>query len=224
MKHLRKGKKIMIIVSCLVVSIIAVIAGRLLFLTSATKGKPISDYSSEKAALVVIDIQEDTLRIPQYTNKNELMQNINASIKYANENGIDIIYTKQEFTNTFDLIISGGMYKADNKGAALSNQLLVKSDYIFSKLRSDAFSQKAFEQCLIDKQINTLYIVGADASGCVYKTALGGVNRGYRVVILKDCIFSVKQSMLTKMLRQYEKDGIDIGEANNFIQSSKNVN
>ncbi len=224
MKHQKKGKKIMIIIFCIVVSILAVIAGRIIFLTSATTGKPIADYSNGKAALIVIDIQEDTLSIPQYKNAAELIQNINTSVKYADENGIDIIYIKQEYSNTLDLILTGGLYKENTKGVSLSNQLLIKSDNVFSKLRADAFSQKVFEQYLIEKQINTLYIVGADASACVYKTSLGGVNRGYNVVILKDCIFSVNDNTLDKMMKKYEKDGINVKEMNGFLHSSNNIN
>ena len=224
MKHIKKGKKTMIIISCIVITIIAVIAGRIFFLTSATTGKPIANYSIGKAALIVIDIQEDTLSIPQYKNADELIQNINTSIKYADENGIDIIYIKQENSSILDLILTGGMYKENTNGVSLSSQLLIKSDNVFSKLRNDAFSQEVFEQYLIEKQINTLYIVGADASACVYKTSLGGVNRGYNVVILKDCIFSINDNTLSKMMKKYEEAGINVKEMNDFLQSSNNIN
>lgn len=216
MKRLKREKKIMIIIFCVIVLIIAIFAGRILFLSSATTGKP-EHYSNGKAALVVIDMQEDTVNIPQYKNTNELIQNINASINYAAENGIDIIYIKEEYSNILDLTISGGLYKKNSSGAALSSQLQIRSENVFSKLKSDAFSEKEFEQYLIDNQIDTLYIVGADATACVYKTSLGGVNRGYNVVILKDCIFSINENTLNKMLIKYEKDGIKINEMKDFF-------
>lgn len=84
------------------------------------------------------------------------------------------------------------MYKKNTKGASLSSQLLIKSGNIFSKLRADAFSQKAFEQYLMDKQINTLYIVGADATACVYKTSLGGVNKNIAFIENKHCCYEVR--------------------------------
>lgn len=74
---------------------------------------------------------------------------------------------------------------------------------------------------MIDKQINTLYIVGADATACVYKTSLGGVNRGYNVVILKECIFLTNENTLNKMLKKYQKVGIDVEEMNAL--SKKNL-
>jgi nicotinamidase-related amidase len=224
MKRLKGKKKIMFIIAGIVLLLIAAVAGRLIYLSHTTTGDPIDNYSNGKAALLVIDMQEDTLRVPQYKNSEELVQNINASIQYAVDHGFEVIYTKQEFSNLFDLLLSGGMYKANSKGASLSNQLLVKSDHIFSKLRTDVFSNREFEQYLISNRINTLYLVGADASACVYKTSLGGVNRGYHVVVLKDCLFSVNDKMLNKMLNKYEKAGIDVKSLNDFQKSSSTVN
>jgi nicotinamidase-related amidase len=223
MKQKLKGmKKMLIIIACIMISLLAVVAGRIIFLSSATTGKSIADYRDGKAALLVIDIQEDTLNIPQYSNSKELIQNINTSIEYAAENGMAVIYVKQEYSNIFDSLLTGGMYKANSKGSALSNQLLIKSDNIYSKLRSDSFSKNNFEQYLIDNQIDTLYIVGADASGCVYKTSLGGVKRGYHVVVLKDCLFSVDKNILNKMLKEYENNGINVENMDIFLQSANN--
>lgn len=223
MKQKLKGmKKMLIIMACFMISLLAVVAGRLFFLSSATTGKTIVDYRNGKAALLVIDIQKDTLNIPQYSNSKELIENINTSIEYAVENEMDIIYIKQEYSSIFDSLLTGGMYKSNSEGSALSSQLLIKSDNIFSKLRSDSFSDNNFEQYLIDNQIDTLYIVGADASACVYKTSLGGVNRGYHVIVLKDCLFSVDKNILNKMVEQYKKDGIKVEDMGVFLQSADN--
>lgn len=218
--HLKKGKKIMIIVLCIVLSAIALIAGRIVFLTSATTGKTIANYGKDNAALLVIDVQEDTLSFPQYGNTGELIHNINTATKYAEEQGIDIIYIRQEYSNPLDLLLFGGKYKENSKGASLSSQLQVRSDHIFHKERSDSFSQKTFENYLIDKGINTLYIVGADASACVYKTSLGGVNRGYHVTILSDCIFSMNDTILGKMIKKYKEAGIDVENIKDFQSPS----
>lgn len=218
MKIKSKGKKKMLItIACIIAPLIAVVVGRVLFLSSATTGKTINEYKNGKTALLVIDIQEDTLKIPKYTNSKQLIQNINTSIEYADRNGMEVIYIKQEFSNIIDLLLMGGMYKANSEGSELSSQLLIKSYNIFSKLRADSFSENSFEQYLIDHQIETLYVVGADASACVYKTSLGGINRGYHVVVLKDCLFSIDENVLNKMSEQYQKDGIKVENMRDFI-------
>ncbi|MDM5228531.1 isochorismatase family cysteine hydrolase [Cytobacillus sp. NJ13] len=199
---------------------IGIIALQLVYLSSATKGDSIAKYDNPKSALLVLDIQNDTLGISEYGNTKPLMANINTAIEYANDANMEIIYTKQEFTeNPLNSLISGGMYQADSDGADLYNELSVQSDNIFSKLRTDAFSEEHFENHLIKNKINTLYIVGADASSCVYKTALGGINRGYRIIILEDSIFSVKREMLNTMLEKYQTKGIEITNIKDFIQT-----
>lgn len=199
---------------------IGIIALRLIYLSRATKGDSIAKYESPKSAFLVLDIQNDTLGISEYGNTKPLMANINKAIKYANGANMEIIYTKQEFTqNPFNSFISNGMYQANSDGADLYNELSVQSDNIFSKLRTDAFSEEHFENHLIKNEINTLYIVGADASSCVYKTALGGINRGYRVVILEDSIFSIKRDKLNTILEKYQTKGIEIINTKDFIQT-----
>jgi len=199
---------------------IGIIALRLVYLSSATKGDSIAKYDSPKSALLVLDVQNDTLGISEYGNTEPLMANINKAIEYANDTKMDIIYTKQQFTkNPLDSLISSGMYQAGSDGSELYSELSIQSDNIFSKLRTDAFSVEYFEKYLIENEIDTLYIVGADASACVYKTALGGINRGYRVVVLEDSIFSVKREMLNRMLEKYQTKGIEITNMKDFIQT-----
>lgn len=199
---------------------IGIIALRLVYLSSATNGDAISKYDSPKSALLVLDIQNDTLGISEYGNTEPLMDNINTAIEYANDSNMEIIYTKQVFTgNPLDTMLSSGMYQADSDGADLYNELSIQSDNIFSKLRTDAFSVDHFENYLIENEIDTLYIVGADASSCVYKTALGGKNRGYRVIVLQDSLFSVKKDMLNTILEKYQKKGIEVTNTKDFIQT-----
>lgn len=211
---------LVISIIAIVVLCIGVIALRLVYLSSSTKGDSIAKYDSPKSALLVLDIQNDTLGISEYGNTEPLMANINTAIEYANDANMEIIYLKQEFAgNPLDSLVSGGMYQADSDGADLYNELSIQSDNIFSKLRTDAFSVEHFENYLIKNKINTLYIVGADASACVYKTALGGINRGYRVIILEDSIFSVKRKMLNTMLEKYQTKGIEITNIKDFTQT-----
>ncbi|WP_369436250.1 cysteine hydrolase family protein [Lysinibacillus fusiformis] len=197
-----------------------IIALRLVYLSSATTGVSIAKYDSPKSALLVTDIQNDTLGISEYGNTEPLIANINTAIEYANDSEMEIIYVKQEFTrNPLDSLLSNGMYQAGSDGADLYNELSIQSDNVFSKLRSDAFSSDHFENYLIENEIDTLYIVGADASGCVYKTALGGIKRGYRVFVLGDSLFSVKAGKLNTMLEKYQTKGIEITNIKDFTQT-----
>lgn len=61
--------------------------------------------------------------------------------------------------------------------------------------------------------------MGADASACVYKTALGGLNRNYQVIILEDCIFSISDKFfLNEAIKKYENKGIQVSDLNEFLK------
>ena len=188
------------IIVLIVLFVSSIIGARAFYLSKVTKGDKIVPNNISKSALLVLDIQNDTIGIKEYSNSNHLLENINSAIKYANKNNIDILYTKQEFSNPLDKLLSGGLYGKGNSGAELSQQLQILSSNIFEKERTDSFSNKKLENYLLENEITTIYIVGADACACVYKTALAGINRGYNVIILEDCIFSVNDKLYNNCL------------------------
>lgn len=205
------------VILLLIILLVTVIGGRILYLSNVTTGESVLPNKPTKSALLVLDVQNDTLGVKEYTNTEMLINNINAAISYADSNGIDILYTKQVFSNPLDLLLTGSLYKKDSNGAELSQQLIVASSHVFEKERTDAFTNAELESYLYENQ-TTLYIVGADASACVYKTALAGKNRNYEVVILEDCIFSINDKFLEKALADYNKNGIEIKTLSDFVQ------
>lgn len=206
----KRGKGFMVIMGIVGVAVllIAAVVLRVLYLTGSTKGEAISAYQNPKSALLVIDVQKDTMGNMRYENRDTLIKNVNAAIDYAEEAEIEIIYIRQEYKGFPDNLITGGKYMAGEEGAELAAELSVKSETFFVKEIADTFSSEAFEAYLIEHEIDTLYLVGADSSACVYKTGMGGVNRGYQVIMLEDCLFSANDKVHAAMLEKYEAYGI----------------
>lgn len=202
----------------IVVIFASIIGGRLYYLSKETFGEEVSGENGNKSALLVLDVQNDTLSMKEYTQKDVLVKNINKAIEFAKENEIEIIYTKQVFTNPIDKFLSGGLYVENTEGSELSPEIEVISSHVYEKERTDAFSNTELEKYLLDQKITTVYIVGADASACVYKTALGGLNRNYQVIILEDCIFSISDKFLNEAIKKYENKGIQVSDLNEFLK------
>lgn len=202
----------------IVVIFALIIGGRLYYLSKETSGEEVSCENGNKSALLVLDVQNDTLSMKEYTQKDVLVKNINKAIEFAKENEIEIIYTKQVFTNPIDKFLSGGLYVENTEGSELSPEIEVTSSHVYAKERTDAFSNTELEKYLLDQKITTVYIVGADASACVYKTALGGLNRNYQVIILEDCIFSISDKFLNEAIKKYENKGIQVSDLNEFLK------
>ena len=203
----------------IVVIFASIIGGRLYYLSKETFGEEVSGENGNKSALLVLDVQNDTLSMKEYTQKDVLVKNINKAIEFAKENEIEIIYTKQVFTKPIDKFLSGGLYAENTEGSELSPEIEVISSHVYEKERTDAFSNTELEKYLLDQKITTVYIVGADASACVYKTALGGLNRNYQVIILEDCIFSISDKFfLNEAIKKYENKGIQVSDLNEFLK------
>lgn len=211
------GRFKMIILGILIVIIAigTIIWIRIYKLSLSSSGDTISESRNGKA-LVVLDIQNDTLSVPQYKNPSNLLENINKTIEEANKLNIPVVYSKQGFSKPLDKWLSGGVYQQGSTGSKLSGELSVISANIFSKERSDLFSSNDFENFLATNNIDELYLVGADASSCVLKTAKAGINREYKVTVLKDCIFSIDEKRLKTALNTYKKLGANVNEQIDF--------
>jgi len=184
-----------------------------LHLNTPTKGATINSYENPRAALLVIDVQKDTTSNTAYGDTTEFVEKINQAITFAQTNDIDVLYIKNEYgNNPIIWLLSRGKYREGTDGAELDSRLLVVNDNVFSKSIGDSFSSKTFEEHLISKNIDTLYIVGADAAACVYNTAQGGMNRNYNVNIIKDAIITINTDTLNQMLTQYTSESINLIE------------
>lgn len=202
----------------MVVALALIIGGRLYYLSKVTSGETVSSKSDPKSALLVLDVQNDTLAVKEYTKKDVLVERINTAIGFAKENEMEIIYTKQVFSNPLDKLLSGGLYVENREGSELSQEIELLSPHVYTKERTDAFSNKAFEKYLLEQKITTIYIIGADASACVYKTALGGINRNYDIIIIEDCIFSISDKLYNKAIKDYESNGIQVSNLKEFLK------
>ena len=214
----KKALKIVLSIFGVILIVIAIFVIKVLSISTPTKGTLIRKYNDPKAALLVIDMQKDTTGNNSfYGDTTEFIDRVNQSIDIANKKAMEIVYVKQECKNNpLDLVISAGRYRAGSEGVQLDSRLKVVNENIFTKNKSDAFSTKEFENYLISKQIDTLYIAGADATGCVYKTALGGINRKYKVFVVEDSIISVNNKILKEMLNKYSSDGISVTSLEQF--------
>lgn len=209
-----KGKKkymtiLFSVIGVLIILVSAyVITG--LYVTLPTKGKSIAVYSNPKSALLVIDVQNDITNDKAYGKTSEFVESVNQAIAVAEENGMEILYVKNIYgSNPIILLLSGGKGKKGTNGVEFDSRLSVVNNNVFAKSRGDSFSSAEFEKYLISKKVDTLYIVGADAAGCVLRTAQGGRNRGYNVIIINDAVITAINDVKMKQIEeQYRKDGI----------------
>jgi nicotinamidase-related amidase len=176
----------------------------------ATRGKKISRYPQQRKALVVLDLQEgyggtntrQPVTIPPATG---LITTVNRLIDKAAASGMEVAYIRQVFSNNFFVRLHGGKRQGR---VIIDRRIKVINGNDFEKNRTDAFSNRQFEQLLVDRQVDELYLVGVDAAFCVYYTALGALNRGYKVTVVTDAVMS--RNSMAGVLEKYRRRGIGI--------------
>jgi len=209
-----------VLLSIIVVAIvlIAPIVLTSLYISTPTKGESISAYDNPKSALLVIDVQNDTTgNMAIYGDTAGFVEKVNQAIATAEQNGMEIIYIKNVYGgNPLISFLSHGKYREGTNGAELDGNLYVVNENIFSKAIGDSFSSRDFEEYLISREIDTLYIVGADAAACVLSTARGGINRNYSVNIIDDAIITINDAIMASMAKQYHSLGIETLDVTRF--------
>ncbi len=176
----------------------------------ATRGRKIARYPTPRKALIVLDLQEgysgtnhrQPATIPPATG---LIARVNRLIDDAESSGMEVAYIRQVFSNNLFVRLHGGKRQGR---VIIDRRIKVINGNDFEKNRTDAFSNGELEKLLIDRQVNELYLVGVDAAFCVHYTALGALNRGYKVTVVTDAVMS--RNNMEKVLANYRRKGIGI--------------
>lgn len=187
---------------------------------TATRGRRIASYPDPRKVLVVLDIQEgysgtnpgQPATSPSATG---LIWTTNRLIDKAAESGMEVAYVRQVFSSNLIVRLHGGRRRGR---VVIDRRIKVINNNDFEKNRTDTFSNRQFEQFLIDRHIDELYLVGVDAAYCVYYTALGALNRGYKVTVVKDAVMS--RSSMVDVLERYRRKGIAVITSEQLLASS----
>lgn len=137
-----------------------------------------------KKALLVIDMQEVTVgrnHADFFKYDNELLDRVNTVI--SNSDAAVVVYIKNLMKNNLINKLAPVKVFDNTPEAELAKDLLILSDFIFSKYTGDAFSNSEFSEFLKNNGIDTVELTGVDGGGCVALTALGACESNYKVIL-----------------------------------------
>jgi nicotinamidase-related amidase len=75
---------------------------------------------------------------------------------------------------------------------------------VVDKTRYSAFTASRLDAHLRDRQADALVVTGSETDVCVLATVLGAVDRGYRVIVVRDGICSSSDAGHDAVLKVYE--------------------
>ena len=163
-----------------------------------------------KKALVVIDIQNDITK-----HYRDIIDNINASIDWAAELGMTVIYIKHN-----NLSPGTRTFKPNTKGAELAPELKVVSNHIFVKTKANTLTSEAFSEFIRESGIDEFYITGADATACVKSTCFNMNKAGYTLHVISDCVTSYDLKKMPEMLSYYADKGCEVRRLAEYMDSN----
>jgi nicotinamidase-related amidase len=169
----------------------------------------IANYNNPQKALVVMDMQLNYLgenaKIPIANQVEDLIKTVNDIIEDFNSNGYQIIYIRN-IPRKYDMYAGiEGISSIE-----IAPGINIVSGNIFDKHTGSAFMNKNFENYLIQNQINELYIIGLMAEGCVYKTAISGLDRKYSVNFIENAVGVWKMKNFEPTKEKLNKKGANI--------------
>lgn len=148
-------------------------------------------------ALVVIDLQNDITK-----NYRGIIENVNAAITRAQENGLTVIYIQHN-----NVTAGTRTFKPGTRGAEFVPELKIVSENVFVKTKSSALTSEEFAAFIRENKLNEFFIAGADATACVKSTCFNLKKEGHAVHVLSDCVTSYDTGKIARMLAYYESKG-----------------
>ena len=163
-----------------------------------------------KKALVVIDIQNDISK-----HYRDIIDNINAAIDWAVEQGMTVIYIKHN-----NLSPGTRTFKPDTKGAELAPELKVVSNHICVKTKANSLTSRDFSEYIRENGIDEFFITGADATACVKSTCFNMTKAGYTVHVISDCVTSYDLKKIPELLTYYAVKGCEVKTLTDYMKSN----
>jgi nicotinamidase-related amidase len=167
---------------------LSLLAAALTACDRATSGPRIGVYDHPQVGLVVVDAQPDFLPAaaePMLAAANQLIQG-------APGLGVAVVYVRSE------------------PGAPLDPRLGGTRQPVFFKRRSDAFSNPDLDEYFRGHEIDHLVLAGARVDSSVYYTALGAMNRGYKVKVVSDAVATSSAARRDGALDALQQRGVEI--------------
>lgn len=130
------------------------------------------------AALLVIDVQLGLFQRPNPVYAaDSLLRNISRLVSDAHAQGVPVVFVQH----------SNKMLVTGTASWQLHPDLNPRDgDLRLDKTHGDAFEATDLDAMLRERSVGTVYVAGLVSEGCIRATCLGGVKRGYRVMLISD--------------------------------------
>jgi nicotinamidase-related amidase len=130
-------------------------------------------------ALLVIDVQKGLFeRATPIYDAEQVLENINTLIHKARQEGVPVIFIQHSNDNT--LVKGSDAWQLHPEIQPLNDENIIY------KIHGNAFIDTNLADELEKRNVRELVVTGMVTHGCVRATSLGAIDKGYKVVLVKD--------------------------------------
>ena len=132
-----------------------------------------------KKAMLVIDVQKGLFKnsTPIY-NAEQVLENINTWINKARQAGVPVIFIQH--SNKKTLVKGSDAWQLHPEIRPLDDEEIIH------KIHGNAFKDTSLQDELEKRNVRELIVMGLVTHGCVKATSLGAIDKGYKVVLVRD--------------------------------------
>lgn len=142
-----------------------------------------SEKKEMKPALLVIDIQNRYLPMMVQDEKDLALRVINGAIWLFRQHNLPVI-------RVYDTDLQFGPNPDEEDFQFPSSIIIQDDDPMVIKNFPSAFKKTELETILQEKDVNTVFLCGLSAVGCVLATYYGAMDRDFDVFMIKNAIMS----------------------------------
>ena len=172
-----------------------------------------ADHSSEKPALLIIDMVKDTFdaarKLPIVPFASDAIDPINRLTHGFRKHGWPVVFSTDAF-HAGDFIFSGRMAPhslAGTVGAEVIDALdRTPEDYWLPKPRFSAFFRTGLEDWLAARDVTLCAVAGIATHFCVLTTVMDAICHDFKAVLLEDCTASFSEALHEQTLNNYRRN------------------
>ncbi len=162
-----------------------------------------------KTAVLVIDMINDFVTGKLGSERAQrIVPAVKKLIEFARSKGIPVIYVCDSHISGIDIEFSlwGSHAVAGTEGAEIVPELEPKDgDYVLKKRRYSAFFGTDLDILLRELGVDRLVLSGLVTDICIQHTAADAFFRGYKIVVIKDCVNAVSEEANRAALEYMKK-------------------
>jgi len=153
------------------------------FLTTTTLFSQEQKSQELKPVLLVMDVQHVYLDMMDQTDKDQAFKYINAAIWLFEKYDLPIIRVYHQDKRRGP--------DENSEAFKFAKEINIKDDFpMIIKHYGNAFNQTNLDQLLKEKEVNTVFLCGLSATGCLLSTFVGAEDCDYDVFMIENSLLS----------------------------------